>query len=363
MPRLVRVSRLLVAAGGGGDAIAAAMLASLSPGDVVGVATLAWDRLIVDPLPGPRSAGDFIGLEARGGYHLVTANTRPIPPAGSTLPRLAGELALPLVLLDPSGGAVGLRQQIAAAGDDLGATAIQLVDVGGDILGGPTDPTVRSPLADALTAASVVNTPATVLVAGPGLDGELPEAVVLERIGQRTPVYRLNAAAVDVFLPILEWHPSEATALLAAAARGLRGRVEIRDAGLPVVLTDHSPDVHNVPLAQVEGINPLVTALAASQALAEAEQLAAQVFGWTELDYERKKAKQAPSQAIPPDDTQLEAALQVWSAKVRPRGVEFVTFRRLAEVMGYPDVPALQRWLVKRWPEKHCAPIWDATRE
>ena len=51
---------MMVAAGGGGDAIAAAVLANAVPGiEGVGIATLAWDRLIVDPLPGPRSVSDF----------------------------------------------------------------------------------------------------------------------------------------------------------------------------------------------------------------------------------------------------------------------------------------------------------------
>ena len=106
----------MVAAGGGGDAIAAAVLANAVPGiEGVGIATLAWDRLIVDPLPGPRAAADFTSLDVRGGYFLVTPDTRPLPPAGSTLPRLAAELPLPLVLLDPSAGAVGLCRQLAAA--------------------------------------------------------------------------------------------------------------------------------------------------------------------------------------------------------------------------------------------------------
>src|SRR6266516_145515 len=135
----------MVAAGGGGDAIAAAVLGSAVPGtEPVGIATLAWDRLIVDPLPGPRSAEDFTGLDERDGYHLVTPATQPVPPAGSTLPRLAGELPLPLVLLDPSAGAIGLRHQLAAAADDLGADTLRLVDVGGDILGHPGDAGLRS---------------------------------------------------------------------------------------------------------------------------------------------------------------------------------------------------------------------------
>jgi hypothetical protein len=73
------------------------VLAGDMPG-AVAIATLAWDRLIVNPLPGPRSAADLTGLDGRRGYDLVTAASRPVPPAGSTLPRLASELPLPLIL-------------------------------------------------------------------------------------------------------------------------------------------------------------------------------------------------------------------------------------------------------------------------
>src|SRR2546423_3770665 len=242
----------MVAAGGGGDAIAAAVLANAIPGiEGVGIATLAWDRLIVDPLPGPRSTADFTGLDVRDGYFLVTPDTRPLPPAGSTLPRLVAELPLPLVLLDPSGGAVSVRAQLRAAMKHLGADAIRLVDVGGDILGRPGDEGLRSPFADALTTASCSSLPTRVWIAGPGLDGELSPELVVERTGHRPPLLTLSADAWQAFLPILEWHPSEASALLAAASVGLRGRVEIRDAGLPVELNDASAGVYELPLKVV----------------------------------------------------------------------------------------------------------------
>ena len=54
---------LYVAAGGGGDAVMAAVVSHLArPNDRAVIATFAWDRLIYDPLPGPRSPADFEGL-------------------------------------------------------------------------------------------------------------------------------------------------------------------------------------------------------------------------------------------------------------------------------------------------------------
>ena len=106
--------RVFVAAGGGGDVIAATMLAvrELTDDSVV-VATFSWDRLIVDPLPGPRSVDDFVDLISPvAGVHQVTSSTTCRPPAGSTLPRLAGSLPAQLFLLDASTGAVGLGRQM-----------------------------------------------------------------------------------------------------------------------------------------------------------------------------------------------------------------------------------------------------------
>jgi hypothetical protein len=357
MPRrLLTVRKLMVAAGGGGDAITAAALSAATPGDCVGIASLAWDRLIVDPLPGPRSADEFTGLVGRPGYHLVNRDTRTKPPAGSALPRLARELRLPLVMLDPSGGAVGIQLQLAAVVIDLGVDVVHLVDVGGDILGRPGDNGLRSPLADALMAAGVTGLPADVWIAGAGLDGELAETLVLQRISPVPPLLTLSAPVWSPFMSILEWHPSEATALLAAASHGLRGLVEIRDAGLPVSLTDLSAGVYRVPLANVSATNPLVDALAETTTFAQVEEMVRDLLGWTELDAERTKAaSMGRTKAVPAN---IQTALPQWEADALDRGLSYVTFRRLAEVLHQPNVGDLRENLVRQRPEKYARPLW-----
>ena len=107
---------LTIAAGGGGDAITSAALAVRNPDDPQVIMTYSWDRLLIDPLPGPRAAHDFDGLhELAPIVWEVLGTTSPVPPAGSTLPRLAAELPVQILLLDPSGGTVRLAQQITAA--------------------------------------------------------------------------------------------------------------------------------------------------------------------------------------------------------------------------------------------------------
>lgn len=85
------MTRLIVAAGGGGDAVASAMLDAALYGDddQAVILTYAWDRLLVDPIPGPRGPADFTGLEPlTPSVWSVPAEARPIAPAGSTLPGL-----------------------------------------------------------------------------------------------------------------------------------------------------------------------------------------------------------------------------------------------------------------------------------
>ena len=142
-----------MAAGGGGDALAAAIVhRALGHDEPAVIATYAWDRLAVDPLPGPRSASEFTGLRPLGRHnHIITSTTEPLPPSGSTLPRLAGDLADTLVLLDPSHGATGMRTQLTELVDIFRPTVVTTVDVGGDVIARGDEPGLRSPLADALS--------------------------------------------------------------------------------------------------------------------------------------------------------------------------------------------------------------------
>ncbi|WP_326799890.1 DUF1152 domain-containing protein [Streptomyces sp. NBC_01808] len=67
------------------------------------------------------------------------------------------------------------------------------------------------------------------LVAGPGLAGELPAETLHDRLG--TLVAALSPSHVAGIAHVLRWHASEASVLLAATLHGTRGLCEIRDAG------------------------------------------------------------------------------------------------------------------------------------
>ncbi|MFF8032463.1 DUF1152 domain-containing protein [Streptomyces sp. NPDC016626] len=364
------MTRLIVAAGGGGDAVAAAMLHAALYGDEdqAVILTYAWDRLLIDPVPGPRSAHDFTGLEAvTRSVRSVPATARPVAPAGSTLPRLAAGLPHTFALLDPYQGVEGVARQMEELVAHLTPESIDLLDVGGDILARGDEPTLKSPLADALTLAACcqVDTPVRLLVAGPGLDAELSADELRPLLGP--VVHTFTAEDVAPVSDVLKWHPSEATGMLAATARGVRGTCEVRDAGLPVPLTDEGPRVHAVDLDEALNRNNLARVIAATTTLDEVEAHSREVCGFSEIDYERNKATWLKDQA--PMTLDAEAVLHQlgqFESEARARGVTHTTFRHLTEVLNLSGSQRsdLRQLLLARRPEQYVAPLWripDAT--
>ncbi|MGW4549459.1 DUF1152 domain-containing protein [Streptomyces violaceorubidus] len=358
------MARLIVAAGGGGDAVAAAMLHAALYGDEdqAVILTYAWDRLLIDPLPGPRRPADFSGLKRiTPAVWFVPPQARPIAPAGSTLPRLAAELPATFALLDPYQGAIGLTRQLNSLVDYVEPKSIDLLDVGGDILAQGDEPTLKSPLADALTlaACSQLNEPVRLLVAGPGLDGELPPQAMTGALGP--VVHTLTAEDTAAISTILEWHPSEATGLLAATARGVRGTCEIRDAGLPVLLTDESPAVHDVDLDDALSRNRLARAIMSTADLDEAEAYSREVCGYSEIDYERNKAlrlnEQQPTKL---DPSTILPQLDQFESEARVRGATHATFRRITEALSLSGAQReeLRQLLLTSRPQQYETPLW-----
>lgn len=359
------MTRLILASGGGGDAVAAAMLHTALYGRDQAPAvilTYAWDRLIVDPVPGPSRPADFSGLRRLTPHvQAVPADAVPVPPHGSTLPRLAAAVPHTLALIDPYQGAVGVTLQIGELIDRLAPESVDLLDVGGDILARGDEPTLRSPLADALTLAACAQlaAPVRLLVAGPGLDGELPAAILADRFAALVTTF--TPAHVEAIAPVLDWHPSEATALLAATARGIRGTCEMRDASLPVPLTDAGPTVHRIDLDDAFHANRLACAVVTTTSLGQAEEHSRQVCGSSEIDYERNKAawlRTARPRPLDPGETL--ARLDEFEAGARARGATHTTFRRITEALDVRGTQreALRDLLISSRPEQYEAPLW-----
>lgn len=361
------MTRLIVAAGGGGDAVAAAMIHAALYGDEdqAVILTYAWDRLLVDPVPGPRGPENFTGLLAlTPAVWAVPAEARPIAPAGSTLPRLAAELRHTFALIDPHNGVEGVTRQLEELVDYLSPESIDLLDVGGDVLARGDEPTLKSPLADAVTLAACcqVNAPVRLLVAGPGLDGELPLDELRGMLGPL--IHTLTAKDVEPISTVLEWHPSEATGMLAATARGVRGTCEMRDAGLPIPLTDEGPTVHEVDLDEALTRNQLARAILTTATLDEVEAHSREICGYSEIDYERNKAAWLKDQPpVPLDPEAVLSQLDQFEAEALSRGITHTTFRRITEALNLNGSlrEDLRQLLINSRPQQYDAPLWRIT--
>ncbi|MGX7825273.1 DUF1152 domain-containing protein [Actinokineospora sp. 24-640] len=349
---------LMVAAGGGGDAIAAAMLAP--EGDELFIATWAWERLSIDPLPGPRGFNDFTGLRQHGPLVFeVTKNTKPRPPSRSTLPRLAETLPARVFLLDAAGGARGTAQQISCIAAYVRADCINLVDVGGDLVATGDEQELRSPLADslALAACSESGVPFYVTICGPGLDGELPESVVSELCqklegGDAAHITREIAASVR---GVFDWHPSEVTALLVSAALGARGVVEIRDNGSAVPLSNASGTAICLDGERLQRHNQISDGLCGTKSLTEVEEVIKGIRGSTEIDFERDKSiRKSHVRTV---GTTMEA-VQNQLSKAALRGVDFLTSRRVAELISTEVLDVVDPLQVAQLLTASKIPLW-----
>jgi len=337
--RVAVVGTLVVAAGGGGDAITGSALAGpLGLHEPPVVMTYSWDRLMIDPLPGPRATDDFTGLCQLAPHVLeVLSSTEPISPARSSLPRLAADLPTRVLLLDPTGGAVQMAAQVSAAAAYFHADIIALIDVGGDALTDGSDHGLRSPLADQLALAACVRTglPSRLLIAAPGIDGELPRTTLLARLDRLGADQLPDLTGTDLapVRSVFDWHPSEASGLLAAAAAGRRGRVAVRDAGDHIELTAATPKLFAVTAKKALATTPAAQ-LTDSRSLSEAEAIIHKTTGISEIRYETDKATRLRSRRthFPTSDDLPEIDRQAQHAY--EHGADFISIRRLSELIG-----------------------------
>jgi hypothetical protein len=230
---------LCIGIGGGGDVVGALAAAQLLGRETV-LGGLTWERLPVDPVPGPRRIDELVDaapLSATAA--LVTADTRTATGVRFAESRIAEHLDAVTVLVDPTPGPAAVADGLAGAAERLGCDAILMVDVGGDMLAHGHEETLGSPLADAvLLAAGALLVRRGIAVAaavvGAGCDGELTPDEVAARIaeaGEHGGVIAdepLSPAGLDQLEAAVAVVPTEASALAVRCARGERGPVPIR---------------------------------------------------------------------------------------------------------------------------------------
>jgi hypothetical protein len=245
------------------------------------------------------------------------------------------------VLLDATGGCQGLTRQLSAACRWIDAERIHLVDVGGDALGRPGDPGLRTPMADVSTVVATRRTglPAELTVFGAGADGELATVRVRERLAQLAAHRRatLTPEVAREHLPLLDWNPSEANAIVIAATLGVRGTVEMRDQGLPVHLDAGHAEAWTIALDQALPPAALTEAIERTRDAGQLRAAFTDAYGMDEIGYEEGKAERLA--ADPKLDAPVDArAVETVLAAAAMRGTDWFTRRRLKEAL-HPAQP------------------------
>jgi hypothetical protein len=366
-----RPRTLLVAAGGGGDALAAMMLAYAGglQWESFAVASFAWERTMFDPRPGPRPAAHFTGLRRVGRFNWeITPGSRLRDrSAVSFLPTLAAEHHGRLLLMDAESGVVGMRRQLREAVALYNADRVLIVDVGGDLLASGDEPKLSSPTADAMVLAATndVGVPVLAVVVGLGLDGENVSdegPSPLKRLSSdwHGLPEELSAETARRFSASFSWSPSEATGLAYMVARGWRGTAEIRRGGQRVILDSASAEIRLFDAYALLLRSRLARDLNDTTSLEDVERVVSGHGFLPEREIERfarlSVRRSMSSEAL----AELEEQLLHYSEEAAGRSVDYLTIRRIGELLRLDSTTlrALVQRLMLRYPHRLRPPAW-----
>jgi hypothetical protein len=291
--------------GGGGDVVGALgvtdLLERLNTEWVLG--GVAWERSPIDPRPGPRSLAEIRGGEPCGSAAgLTKGSTTTHDGVELSESKMATHLGKPVLLLDITRGPQALATGLAESAEELECDAVVLLDVGGDVLAHGHEAGLASPLCDAIVLAAglFLSRSQEVIgaVYGPGCDGELTPAEVLERItGLQSAdallgAWGLTPRACELVESAGAVVPTEASLMAVRCARGERGEVPIRGGRRTVELTPLGALTFFFdPVAAAKSAVPLATAVSPASSLEEAREALNAMGVKTELELERERAR------------------------------------------------------------------------
>jgi len=301
---------LVLGMGGGGDVVGALATAEsmrlYDHADPV-VGGIAWERLPIDAVPGPRRVSEIEAAEEIAPGILLAgpstrARGRDMYFAEARMAEFLGEQTL---LVDIQAGPAAIAGALASAAATLDRDLIVFIDVGGDLLAQGDEAGLRSPLCDAVMLAAAAGlaargTPVLAGIFGVGCDAELTPQEVLARLAQIAAAGGLCGARglTDPVAKRLEHAiglvPTEASAQAVRAFRGAAGIATIRGGARTLELTATAALTFYLDVEiTMQATGRLARAVADADSLEQANEALHRLGVRTELDLEFEAASRA----------------------------------------------------------------------
>lgn len=292
---------LVFGVGGCGDIVSTIPTARLleSHGVEVIYGGIAWERVVVDPQPGPRHFDEIENIDRLNDtVALATKETRTLDGIEFAETNVARHYEEEVALIDIDSGARGVADGLDNACDQLDIDLVVGTDAGGDVLAAGDEPGIKSPLTDAimLAALSSVETDACLGMYGYGSDGELTLDEITEGIARAAQqdgllgAWGLTPKIVDELETLVELVTTEASRLPLEVARGKLGEAVIRDGARSVELTPASTVTFYLNPEVVAATSDLDNCVRGTRSFDAAQQALTDAGYDTELDLERKLA-------------------------------------------------------------------------
>ncbi|TDA29793.1 MAG: hypothetical protein DSO00_03285 [Archaeoglobi archaeon] len=280
--------------GGGGDIVSTVPVANLLKlfGFEVIHGGVLWDRLVVDPKPGPRALEELENIEKFNEVvAFVNENTRTNYGVVPNLARSARHFG-EVVALDITKGAKNLVRGLREFMEENGIGIAIGVDAGGDAIAVGYESGVRSPLADAVSVAALSEVDGILSVTGFGSDGELKLEELMFNIAE---IFKrggfLGCSSISSedsreMTSLCELVVTEASRIPIIAYSGEFGIRRIRK-GRTVLITPISALIFHFRARVVFEINEVAKLIKDCESIEEANIVLNKNGITTELDYER----------------------------------------------------------------------------
>lgn len=285
---------LVFGIGGGGDVVSTIPIANFLRhfGFEVLHGGVMWDRLVLDPKPGPRSVEELLNAGKFGEtIAIVREDTRTVDGVKPNLARFA-KFYGSAVGLDITKGVRRLLRDLEKFVEIEGIGLVVGVDAGGDAISVGYESGVRSPLADAMSVALLSELDGLVAVAGFGSDGELKFEELMLNISELMRIRgfvgcsALSEEDCAEMERVCEEVVTEASRIPILAYRGEFGLKKIRK-GRTVLITPISALVLYFKARAVMEVNESAKLVLNAENIESANRILNRNGITTELDYER----------------------------------------------------------------------------